>query len=199
MDYLDELDDSAFQAFAELGGGIDISLNPALSTATISRTSPPPISKRHRRIEATYLLRLEPPFCSPRDIANILKCPRVPRLEDGSGEDGAASFCYLSQSELVALESWMSQHYPGQKVTKIRLGIAHMDSGELPVLGRDPTLPQFKRSVHCCTITIDEKHDGFDAPVYYFFYGTLADPARPIATIRHSRVRTSAPPNSHIT
>ncbi|KAF2637555.1 hypothetical protein P280DRAFT_482984 [Massarina eburnea CBS 473.64] len=170
MDYLDELDNSAIQALTELGGGIDFLLpSTTTTTATIKNAYPSSAcpARRHRRVQATYLLRLEHPLSEPRDVANAIGLSRVPQLETGSGEDGEERFCRLSQTNIDALDSWAAECHPGKKFTKIRLGIAHKEP-ELPVLGRDPTLPHHRASV--------EKKVCY--PVYYFFYGTLASPSR---------------------
>jgi len=173
MDYL-ELDDAATQAFEELGGDFDLSHIPSkpFGSTNSSTTSPP--KRPRRRVEASYLLRLEHPFHTPRDVANALNLLRVPRLESGVGEDGEASFCRLTQSGMKALDTWIEKHCPGQKFTKIRVGLAHKDSGGLPLLGRDGTLPQHRPSL-AAEPTEQPLHE---FPVHYFFYGTLADPAR---------------------
>lgn len=121
MDYL-ELDDSAMQAFQELGGGVNlqhVSSKPAILTPTTSRIRP------RRRIEAQYLFRLENPFLTPRDIANALGLLRIPQLVSSTAHDGEASFCRLSQSSMNTLDSWIMKHHPNHKITKIRIGLAH--------------------------------------------------------------------------
>jgi hypothetical protein len=179
MDYLDELDNSAIQALTELGGGIDFHLPSITAMATINNTSPSstrPV-RRRRRVQATYLLRLEHPLLAPRDVANSLGLARVPQLETGSGEDGEARFCRLSQSSIDALDSWTAKQHPTKRFTKIRLGIAHKDPLELPIIGRDPTLPHHRPSAPTSHV---EKSicPECEYPVYYFFYGTLASPSR---------------------
>jgi hypothetical protein len=175
MDYL-ELDDAATQAFEELGGDIDVqhvSSRRYISPSTTPRTHP----HRRRRVEATYLLRLENPFPTPRHVANALGLSRVPQLEHGTAENGEAHFCRLYQSSINALDAWTATHYPNQTFTKIRIGLAHKDLGvELPLLGRDPTLPHHRPCFSDSLIAI--KHHVCEYPVLYFFYGTLADPAR---------------------
>ncbi|OAL54470.1 hypothetical protein IQ07DRAFT_595980 [Pyrenochaeta sp. DS3sAY3a] len=170
MDYL-ELDESAMQAFQELGGGIDLqhaSSKPAILTPTTSRIHP------RRRLEAQYLFRLENLFLTPRDIANALGLLRVPQLVTGTAQDGEASFCRLSQSSMSALDSWITRHHPNHQITKIRIGLAHKDPGELPFLGRDATLPQHRPHL----LAMPTSQHVLEYPVHYFFYGTLADPAR---------------------
>ncbi|KAL5120986.1 hypothetical protein ACEQ8H_001174 [Pleosporales sp. CAS-2024a] len=171
MDYL-ELDDSAMQAFQELGG-IDLqhtSSKPAILTPTTPRLRP------RRRVEAKYLFRLENLFLTPRDIAHALDLPRVPQLVSGTAQDGEANFCQLSQSSMNTLDSWIMKHDPNYKFTKIRIGLAHKDAGELPILGRDPTLPQHRPHLVAMPTTLQHGLDEY--PVHYFFYGTLADAAR---------------------
>ena len=175
MDYL-ELDDAATQAFEELGGDFDLPHIPSKPFgSTNSFTTSPPNCPR-RRVEASYLFRLQHPLSTPRDVANALGLSRVPRLESGTGEDGEESFCRLSQSGMKALDAWVEKNCPTQKFTKIRIGLAHKDTGVLPLLGRDPTLPQYRPDRP--DIVAPTRKDGPDFPVHYFFYGTLADPER---------------------
>lgn len=111
MDYI-ELDDSAIQAFQELGGDIDlqyVSSNPAILIPTTSRIRP------RCRIEAQYLFRLENLFLTPRDIANALGLLRVPQLVSGTAQDWEASFCRLSQSSMNTLDSWIIKHHQNHK------------------------------------------------------------------------------------
>ena len=173
MDYL-ELDDAATQAFEELGGDFDLPHNsskPFGSTNT-STTSPP--KRPRRRVEASYLFRLLYPLSTPRGVANAIGLSRVPQLESGVGEDGEANFCRLSQSGMKALDAWVEKHCPKQRFTKIRIGLAHKDSGVLPLLGRDPSLPQYRPTL--AARASERRLPEF--PVHYFFYGTLADPER---------------------
>lgn len=179
MEYLDELDDSAIQALTELSGGIDFHLHSMKPTVTLDNTSSSstcPV-RRRRRVQATYLLRLEHPLVTPWDVANVLGLSRVPELETGYGEDGEANFCRLSQSSIDTLDSWTANHYPRKMFIKIRLGIAHKDSLELPILGRDPTLPHHRPSMHYTPLK-SRVYPEHEYPVYYFFYGTLASPSR---------------------
>jgi len=172
MDYL-ELDDAATQAFEELGGDFDLPHIPSKPFGSTNSSTTPPKRPR-RRVEASHLFRLEHPLSTPRDVANAISLSRVPRLEHGVGEDGEASFCRLSQSLMNALDAWIEKHCPNQKFTKIRIGLAHKDSGVLPLLGRDPTLPQHRPTL--AARASERRLPEF--PVHYFFYGTLADPER---------------------
>jgi len=175
MDYL-ELDDVATQAFEELGGDLDLPHIPSkrFEPTNTSTTSPP--KRPRRRVEAFYLFRLEHPLSTPRDVANALCLSRVPQVESGTGEDGEAGFCRLSQSGMNALDTLIEKHCPDQKFTKIRIGLAHKDTGELPLLSRDPTLPHHRPD--CLDMLTLTQQDGHEFPVDYFFYGTLADPER---------------------
>jgi hypothetical protein len=171
MDYL-ELDDAATQAFGELGGDIDLQYVPSRPCGSTYTSAMSPKRPR-RRVEATYLLRLGAPLSTPRDVSNALGLSRVPELENGIAEIGEAHFCRLSQSTVDSLDAWAENQYPKQKFTKIRVGLAHKDTAELPLLGRDPTLPHHRPiSVRLTERPLPE------FPVRYFFYGTLADTAR---------------------
>ncbi|KAH6865221.1 hypothetical protein BKA58DRAFT_404983 [Alternaria rosae] len=145
MDYL-ELDDAATQAFEELGGdstSAHIPSRPSKSmyTSTTSRTRPRP---------------------------NALGLPRVPQLESGVGEDSESGFCRLSQSSINALDAWVEKHCPNQKFINIRIGLAHKDTGVLPLLGWDPTLPHHRPDLP--VVGIPDGEEGSEYPVRYFFY-----------------------------
>lgn len=170
MDYL-ELDDTAMQALGELGGDSDSHYVPPTPSPSIYITSR---ARSRRRVETTYLIRLGSPFPTPRDLANALDLSRVPQLEHGTAKDGEASFCRIPQSAINALNAWAAKHPKAQKLTKIRIGLAHKDLGELPLLGRDPTLPQHRPDFPSSTTN----QHVLEYPVRYFFYGTLADPER---------------------
>jgi hypothetical protein len=193
MDYFDELDDSAIEAFADLGLATedhDGSHVEKLSDAAIQalsdfrlagdqpENSNPDVNtsaanpSRRRRVQTNYLLRLDYPFTTPRDVAHQLGLSRVPKIEVGEGEDGSTCFCHLDQSGIDALDAWSARtakDYPGRKWTKVMLNIAHKDTA-LPHLGRDETLPQHRP----CT-SVPQKTE---YPIDYFFYGTLAAPDR---------------------
>jgi len=172
MDYL-ELDNSAIQALTELGrdvfpSPVFTSPSPPTSDAACSARR-----RRFRRVQAAYLLRLEHPFSTPRDLANTIGLSRVPEPKNGSGDDGEALFCRLNQQEIDSFDLWAVRNCPERRFTRIPLPIAHKDAFELPSLGHDPTLPHH-RPFSVQKHTVSEK----EYPVPYFFYGTLADTKR---------------------
>ena len=171
MDYL-ELENDAVEALTELGGGFDFNFPAPAPAHTVPKTNATTRQKaRPRNLTSKYLLRLEDPFATPRDVANTLSLPRVPEAKTGYGEMGETKFCILSQSDVEVLDVWAEEYYPHRKFTKIPLNrMAHKDA-ELPFLGRDATLPHHRPSTHPKP---HSDHDEF--PVKYFFYGTLADP-----------------------
>lgn len=137
MNYL-ELEDSALMALEELGGGFDVQ---HVSSKTSSPTSTPVRKCPSRRVEITYLLRLEQTLPTPRDVAKALGLSFVPQLELGTTEDGAASFCRLSQSCINALDLWATEHDLHRGFTKVRIGLAHKALRNLP-LKYHPCIPR---------------------------------------------------------
>ena len=193
MDYFDELDDSAMKAFADLGlateyhdsshieklsdtaiqalanfrlaGGRPDDSYPDMNTSAANPS-------RRRRVQTNYLLRLDHPFTTPRDVAHQLGLSRVPKMEVGEGEHGATHFCHLDQSGIDALDAWSARtakDYPGRNWTRVMLNFAHKGT-PLPHLGRDEILPQHRP---CASAP-----QGAEYPVDFFFYGTLAAPDR---------------------
>ncbi len=181
MDYLDELDEFAMQALAELGEGVDFQASPITTISTVGGSSQipsPSMHRRRRRIDTTYLLRLDHPLSEAWEIAAILQLPRVPQIELGIGESGEslARFCHLSQTNIHALGIWVAKNHPRKQLTKVRLGIAHKDPYQLPMLGLDPTLPHYRPSMS--TTGTEKTTTEGEWPVYYFFYGTLVSSSR---------------------
>lgn len=174
MDYLDELDATAIQALAEMGVSLAITTTANVTTSTAEHSQHRVL--RQTKIQASYLLRLEHPLPTSRDVANTLLLPRVPKTEIGVGESGTIPFCHLNQTGVDALDIWTASHYPKKKWTKVRLGIAHKEN-TLHMLGRDPTLPQNRP---CGLFTPNKSNEvrGSSYPIEHFFYGTLASTTR---------------------
>ena len=145
MDYLDLRDsDEALRALLELDKLNDY--QPALSVRPLTVTiNPPPVQRpRFRRLPPQYLLKLEFPFTEPWSVAAAIDLPYLPEVVTGSGSTGTARFVILSKSDIEKLEVWNEVFWPENPIVKMRLmGIAHKEPA-LPMLGRDPTLPQHR-------------------------------------------------------
>lgn len=170
MDYLDELNVAAIQALAEMG--FSLATTTTANVAACATETPQRRVLCRPKIEASYLLRLEHPFPTSRDVANNLMLPRVPRIEIGDGEDGATYFCHLDEAGVEALDIWTASNFPTKRWVKVRLGMAHKGEA-LHLLGRDATLPQ-NRPARPDLLDRPYYISGKKFPTQYFVYGTLA-------------------------
>ncbi|KAJ8118110.1 hypothetical protein OPT61_g848 [Boeremia exigua] len=166
MEYLDDLEDAAIQALAEMDAVLASS--PPTNLAALATKKP----QRRLKLEPSYLLRLEDPLPTSRDVANNLNLPRVSKTEIGYSDNSVAKFCHLDENGARALHKWTELNFPQKRWTKVRLAIAH--KGEtLQLMGCDPTLPQNRPS------SVESFGGSYDIsgkkyPTEYFFYGTLA-------------------------
>ena len=128
----------------------------------------------HPETAATYIFKLEGPL---RNLAAIQKGADLLRLPDvlsGVGEEGDAKFCVADGAMRSAIEDWLSQEHISHRPTFIRLSEAQKDLSDTsayPTLGLDITLPHNRPHQDVEIFPAQTEY-----PVWYFFYGTLADP-----------------------
>ena len=110
-----------------------------------------------------------------------------------------ALFCKIDGKTKQSIKDWLSQQKSTFKPTFFRLSKAKkdLDSNSIYLtLGLDSTLPQHRSSSELCyTTALPQHRDSLNRttypvlqdnyPVWYFFYGTLADPA---VLTRHHRL-----------
>lgn len=144
-----------------------------------------PSTQRHattrvRKTHCTYLMRLGGPLSTPSQIQTIAHLPTPPATIEGSDDDGtAATFVRLPHSTVTQPSAWLSTTgVPAyQRPTFIRLAEAEKKfshDSPCPTLGIDTTLPQHRPNSSAAAFR--PLQDEF--PVWYFFYGTLAEPER---------------------
>ena len=126
---------------------------------------------------ATYLVLLQGVLDTPEKVQAAAKLPEPPRTVQASSETKieASVFCRINGNTKQALESWLSRQRSTFKPTFIRLSKAKKDLAATsihPTLGIESTLPQHRPSF-LQTFSPKPLQDQF--PVWYFFYGTLAD------------------------
>ncbi len=124
------------------------------------------------RAEATYIVLLEGMLDTPEKIRDAAGLAQLPGVTQGISETGQAAFCRINGKTKQSIELWLSGQKSTFHPTFIRLSTAKKDlspSSIHPTLGLDATLPQHRApSAHIAPLQ-DEY------PVWYFFYGTLAD------------------------
>lgn len=130
-------------------------------------------------------MRLGGPLSTPSQIQSIAHLPTPPATIEGSADDGtAAAFVRLPHSAVTQLSAWLSTTgVPAhQRPAFIRLSEAEKNlspDSPYPTLGIDTTLPQHRPNGS--TVAFCPFRDEF--PVWYFFYGMLAEPERLVSLL----------------
>ncbi|KAL1648782.1 hypothetical protein SLS58_001961 [Diplodia intermedia] len=128
--------------------------------------------------KANYIMKLGGPLSTASQIQAAAALPAPPALIQGEADDGAgASFCRLPQQAVARLETWLREAgIPShRRPAFVRLSEAEKElcpHSPCPTLGVDATLPHHRP--HSDTAAYRPLQDEY--PVWYFFYGTLADP-----------------------
>ncbi|KAL6867814.1 hypothetical protein J3F83DRAFT_765743 [Trichoderma novae-zelandiae] len=133
-------------------------------------------SQTAKDLKAEYLVKLD--SSASTGSVDLIPClPRSPNILIGLDNDGITTrFCLLSGSQKMTFLDAVSKAYPSSyKPTLIRTSVASKDlssSSLYPTLGIDTTLPQFRPNNGHPELVRPTQHE---YPVWYFFYGTLAD------------------------
>ncbi|KAL6714553.1 hypothetical protein ACLMJK_007978 [Lecanora helva] len=142
--------------------------------------------------QSTYLIRLEGILNSREAIQDAASLSELPETFQESLEAEEATFCRIDAQAKHAIEEWLVNQTSVRKPTFIRISKARKDLHPLsiyPTLGQESTLPQYRLSSppkfnHRFPHTISPGPPKCQAnaplqdecPVWYFLYGTLADP-----------------------
>ncbi|KAF4493676.1 hypothetical protein FAGAP_10198 [Fusarium agapanthi] len=136
--------------------------------------------KEKRRLRAAaFLIKLEGPLNSVQAVVQAagLWCPSSTEAiaaTDLSGQP--CSFFKINGVDKLAIEGWLKEYpQPGFDPTIIKDQYAPKDLSSTslyPTLGLDTTLPQFRPGLAATPRPSQNEY-----PVWYFFYGTLADPS----------------------
>ena len=107
-----------------------------------------------------------------RDIAKMTKCPDT---FVGTGEDQEGLFCRVDATAKKNIELFLTPMRSLLQPTFVRCSLATKEFDKhsaYPTLGLDTTLPQHRlHKLDDCSAPSQAQY-----PVWYFFYGTLADP-----------------------
>ncbi|KAK3639091.1 hypothetical protein LTR56_012640 [Elasticomyces elasticus] len=127
-----------------------------------------------------YLLKLGGPFDSPETVRSIANLSTVPKIynassttdaaDDDDDEEETARFIKVTATTRQALLTWVQPS--GYEPLFIALSVARKAlaaDSMAPMLGIDTTMPQHRLNGEEALPRQDQY------PVYYFFYGTLAD------------------------
>ncbi|KIW39798.1 uncharacterized protein PV06_08382 [Exophiala oligosperma] len=126
--------------------------------------------------KGSYIVQLTGPLHSPEILQRAATLNRVPTPIGGVGECGQAEFCEIDGAAKARLLSWARKYHCGFQPTIIRLSKAKKELSEItqaPTLGNNLlTLPQHRPD----DVGVEPTPSPGQYPVWYFFYGTLADP-----------------------
>ncbi|KIW13922.1 hypothetical protein PV08_06703 [Exophiala spinifera] len=127
--------------------------------------------------KGSYIVQLAGPLHTPETLQEAASLNKIPALVSGVGESGQAQFCEIDGAAKTRLLSWAAKHHCGGfKPTIVRLSKAKKElcrNTQAPMLGNEPTLPQNRPDDAAFKPTpLPGQY-----PVWYFFYGTLAEPA----------------------
>lgn len=146
----------------------------------------PSAAPQHQRMRNTnplavhgrYAIQLQPdsPIDSAATIQKILNLSCIPKTYEAEDEDGQeAHFCILPALRKLELCTWLAQHQPNYHLVSARISKAEkcLDNASIrPWLGIDTTLPQHRPSTTAVVNILPRQNE---YPVWYFFYGRLAD------------------------
>lgn len=142
--------------------------------------------------ESSYLVLLGGVLDTPEKIQGVANLPKPPQAIQAASEDGDALFCRVNGHVKQCIKTWLSHQKTTFKPTFIRLSKAKKDlavDSIYPTLGSESTLPQHRQQSSSLTsfdVTLPQQRDSVpnapfppvrqdEYPVWYFFYGTLAD------------------------
>ncbi|RSL76614.1 hypothetical protein CEP51_009802 [Fusarium floridanum] len=148
------------------------------TTARKSYHSATMTQKEKQRLQAaTFLLKLEGPLQNVDAVAgaaNMASIQETVMASDSSGQ--SSSFCKVNGLEKIAIETFLSESniHSAFRPTFIRISVARKElstNSIHPTLGVDSTMPQRRLS----NDTGNPQPAQDEYPVWYFFYGTLAE------------------------
>ena len=128
------------------------------------------------RGHSTFLVKLEGPLPTPQKVQEVAGLATVPNVIKGTGDTGETKFCRVDGNVKKSILEWLSREQISSMPTFIRLSKANKNLSHYsiyPTLGLDSSLPQHRPNYD--DTAFYPTQDQY--PVWYFFYGTLSDPA----------------------
>lgn len=169
-----------------------ISLN--ANSSRFMSSQPQPTESIVCQAQSSYLIRMEGIMSTSKSIQDAADLLEPPQSIQGSSENVDVMFCMISGKAKSAIEAWLVRQSSPFKPTFIRLSKAQKDldsTSIYPTLSREATLPQHRlhrllshtnlqsttplnrnRSWYPSVSPLQEEY-----PVWYFFYGSLVEPA----------------------
>ncbi|KAH6883108.1 hypothetical protein BKA58DRAFT_374473 [Alternaria rosae] len=185
MSYPEDLCREGMNALDELTGDaapFDHTATPKLSSelkdlirATKCQTTADGTLKR-KSGNMDYLFKITEPI-TPTFLAAAAILPTQPQIYQGQGEDGDAQFCQIRDIDIPQIKHWLATTCPTISPTFIPINKARKTlspHSAYPTLGYDTTLPHRRPQDMTMTGSANLPAQN-QLPVWYFFYGTLAD------------------------
>ncbi|KAH8728318.1 hypothetical protein GQ44DRAFT_757280 [Phaeosphaeriaceae sp. PMI808] len=180
MDYFDDLEQEAMEAFCELNDETAMKFTTNLSPdikdllrSTEQRHKPTIIVKR-KSCSMDYLFKINNPITTAI-LASADILPSQPRVVYGEGEDGIAQFCQVNEFDIPKIKDWLTKTYPTVSLVFAPINKAFKSlspCSAYPTLGLDTSLPHHRPQNAMCASFFPTQRQ---YPVWYFFYGTLAN------------------------
>jgi Gamma-glutamyl cyclotransferase, AIG2-like len=136
------------------------------------RTTAP---SQHQKL-STYLLKLEGPLDIATKVQKVAGLTSMPDIIDGTGDAGdEARFCRIDNvTRKTILDNLSDIAFQPTFIRISKAEKALSDWSMFPTLGIDSTLPQHRPINIDSASTFSPAQDQY--PVWYFFYGSLANP-----------------------
>jgi hypothetical protein len=182
MDYIEDLDQAAMDAFSELNNECSVDITPTVKPSSevndlirSIKDRPSPLPKAQRKSSnMAYLFKLLHPI-TPTILARAAILHAQPTIFHGLSSTGSAEFCRVTEHDIPLIKAWLAAQYPSILPVFAPIDKARKDFSPFsayPTLGLDTTLPQYKPHSNSGDVVSPEQNE---YPVWYFFYGTLAD------------------------
>jgi hypothetical protein len=124
----------------------------ATQTATKTFTSSRKAILSPAEARALYLLKLDGLISTPQKVQVAANLTNIPESHLGSSDGGDSVFCKVDGRAKISIENWLSmQKGPVFRplFIPVRMAYKELSSQSLyPTLGKDTTLPQFRRRIH---------------------------------------------------
>ncbi|KAI0192828.1 hypothetical protein F4808DRAFT_442630 [Astrocystis sublimbata] len=125
----------------------------------------------------TYLVQLGGPIDNPESLMRAARLGKAPPTLDGTDDEGnPTSFCKVDTAAKNNIFAYLSKNESLYRPTFVPYSIAAKElsnTSAYPELAVDTTMPQFRLSSTNDQCIVPAQNE---FPVWYFFYGTLADP-----------------------
>ncbi|KAH7398362.1 hypothetical protein BKA66DRAFT_565975 [Pyrenochaeta sp. MPI-SDFR-AT-0127] len=183
MDYLDDLDQEAMNAFCELNdetaslattSAIKLSSDMRGLLQFTKQSQKPTIRVKHKSCSIDYLFKINSPI-TPVILASADVLPSQPRIVHGEGDNGSAQFCQVNELDIPKIKDWLAKTYPTLSPVFVPINNACKSLSPFsayPTLGLDTSLPHHRpQSILYSSFLPTQRQ----YPVWYFSYGTLAN------------------------